>query len=177
MAFNPANTLLGSVNEFENKSFTITYSGLLGDEPVTITANQPTPNITIISGNTISGYFSDSFENIITYRTKQDTFVEVNKFTEIDNEELYGIYHFDADSRVQIPYTFTASVPSGATQTYTIIVLHNYTPNRNQLVKYTNVEFYESFIRVSFINSNANNVDWNNTLNQKVDWENSTWPT
>jgi hypothetical protein len=177
MSFSPTNTLLGTVNEFQNISFTISYNSLFLSNPqVTITANQPSPNI-IINNNIITGYFSDSFENIISYRTNQDTFVEVSRFTDIDTEELYGIYHFDADSRVQIPYTFTASIPSGETQTYTIIVLHNFTPNRNQLVKYTNVEFYETFLKVSFINSNNDNVNWINTLNRTIDWENSTWPT
>jgi hypothetical protein len=178
MSFTPVNTLLATVNEFQNISFTITYTSLfLGNQPVTITANQPLPPNIIINANNIRGFFSDSFDNIIRYRTDQDTFVEVSKFTEVDEEELYGIYHFDADSMVQIPYTFTASVPNGDTETYTIIVLHNYTPNRNQLVKYTNVEFYETFLKVLFINSNNDNVNWNNTLNQKVDWENINWPT
>jgi hypothetical protein len=86
MAFIPTSTNLGSVNENVSISHTVTYvdEATMTAYPVTITATETNPNTITISGDTLSGYYQDSFNNTITYRTPEGTFPVVTKFNEID---------------------------------------------------------------------------------------------
>ncbi len=81
MPFEPATTLLNTLDEFKNLSHTITYIGYIGSVgtsyPVTITALDDNDTINV-SGNTISGFYSNSFDDFIHYRNKDDTFTTVN---------------------------------------------------------------------------------------------------
>jgi hypothetical protein len=185
MAFIPSTTQLNTVNELKNLSHTITYveitgaSGIGGGTstsyPVTITTSMPNNTITI-SGNTISGYYSDSFEDEISYRTVDDRFVTVNNWQDIVNaivtETLSEIYLFRADTRRRIVYSYLATA-NGNTQTYTINVDNDWTPGRNQLIKYTNLTRYQQEILVEWININTDKLPWVNQVIATVDWENS----
>ena len=104
MPWTPASTLLLTIDEFKNFSNSITYTSLLGlSEPVTITALDQNDTVTV-AGNTISGYFSDSFLNAqIQYRTFNDTFVDVSKFTDINTAEFDELIYFKPDPTIIFP--------------------------------------------------------------------------
>ena len=176
MPFYPTNTVLNSVDEFKNISHRVTYIGYVGsvgtNYPVTITPIDANSTVNV-SGDTISGYFSDSFTNDISYRTKQDTFETVNKFEQINNEELYGIYHYDANTINSVTYSYLAEA-NGQSQVYTIVVTNNWTNNRNLLLKYSNPSKYQE-ISTTWLNNNGSIVPWNNSLGIAITWENNTW--
>jgi hypothetical protein len=90
MAWTPSSTDLGSVNENVSISHTVTYidDATMTSYPVTIAATETNPNTITISGDTLSGYYQDSFNNTITYRTPEGTFPVVTKFNQIDLNKL-----------------------------------------------------------------------------------------
>lgn len=139
MAFNPTSTDLGSLNENVSFSHTITYIDDITavSYPVTITAMETNPNTIIISGNTISGYYQDSFNNTITYRTPEGTFPVVTKFNQIDLNNLDEIISYKASTVLSKTFTYTATAKDGstpvATQTYTKIVTNDWTEGKNNL--------------------------------------------
>jgi hypothetical protein len=145
MPWSPS-TDLGSVNENVNISHSITYSEV--DEltleevsyPVTITANETNPSTISITGNTISGVYSDSFDNTITYRTAEGTFPVVTKFNQIQLGDLYEMISYKASvSRSKI-FTYTATARNGstvvATETYSKTVTNDWTSGKNSLQEY-----------------------------------------
>lgn len=168
--WNPVETNLNTLYEFKNLSHTITYEDtLMGiSYPVTITPMLQNDTI-VIQDNNISGYFSDSFEDELNYRTKLDTFIKVNKFNQINIDILYGIYHYDANITRQIIYSYLAEA-NGAQKIYTITVLRNWTPGRNQLVKYSNPETYESEYVVTWKSSAGATITWKNSTNTIIPW-------
>jgi hypothetical protein len=93
--WNPVSSDLGSVNENVQFSHTVSYEAedpltmTMVSYPVTITANEANPSSISISGDTISGFYFDSFDNLITYRTPEGTFPVVTKFNQIDITKLY----------------------------------------------------------------------------------------
>jgi len=141
--FSPEVINLSTVNELVNVDHTITYvvADPLGIGPGTSYDVVITPidiNKTInITENRIHGYFSDSFDNEIQYRTKDDRFLTVDKFSEIDEDIMYGIYLFKADTRRTIVYQFLAEA-NGQSKIYTITVQNDWTLNRNTLLEYLN---------------------------------------
>lgn len=168
--WNPVETNLNTLYEFKNLSHTITYEDtLMGiSYPVTITPMLENETVTI-DGGTISGYFSDSFQDEINYRTKLDTFVTVNKFNQININTLYGIYHYAADTTRQIIYSYLAEA-NGAQKLYTITVLRDWSSGRNQLIKYTNLtEFQESAI-AKWVNDESQEINWKNENNKILFW-------
>ena len=120
MAWTPLSTNLGSVNENVSISHTVTYvdDATMTSYPVTITATETNPNTITISGDTLSGYYQDSFNNTITYRTPEGTFPV-------------------STSRV---FTYTATAKDGATtlatQTYTKTVTNDWTSGKTSLQTY-----------------------------------------
>jgi len=175
--FLPEVTNLSSVNELQKLSHTITYVDSFGlFLPVTIVAEIDNPTL-IVSGNTIQGHYSEAFEHFVRYRTKQDTLVEVRRFREVNLDELYGIYHYDADNRLQIVYNYTATASNGASKQYTITVTSNWTPGRNELLRAVNNAFYEKNIKARWINNNNQNTPWRASAGTVTDWENDTWPS
>lgn len=185
MAFLPELSVLNTLDELKNLSHTITYvetigigaSGISTSYPVTITTTMPNSTINI-SGNTISGYYSDSFDNEIYYRTVDDQFVMVDKWQDIvyaiASGSLSELYHYKADTRSRIVYSYTATA-NGNTKVYTINVDNNWTPGRNQLIKYTNLTRYQQEILVEWININTDKLPWVNQVIATVDWENSNF--
>lgn len=143
--------------------------------PVTITTTMPNDTI-VISGNTISGYYTNVFENTISYRTKDDQFVTVNSWADIvmaiaDNV-LSELYHYRADPRRTVTYTYQASA-SGMTKTYTINVDNDWLTGRNRLIKYANLTRYQQKILVEWINNNNGKVAWYNNVLDLIDNENA----
>jgi hypothetical protein len=137
---------LGSINENVNFSHSITYTeideltSLETSYPVTITANETNPSTISIAGNTISGFYSDSFDNTITYRTAQGTFPTVTKFNQIELGDLYEMISYKASvSRSKI-FTYTATARNGstivATETYSKTVTNDWTSGKNSLQEY-----------------------------------------
>ena len=151
--FTPTDATLTTINENVNFSFSITYTlpaipPLTGTTSYTvvITKLEQNPSTVIVSGNNISGYYHDSFDNNITYRTKQDTFVTVNKFDEIDTTTLLEMISYSADTNHYKNYTYRADAMSldGTTvidsKVYTIIVSNDWTAGKDSLqnfVEYT----------------------------------------
>jgi hypothetical protein len=89
---------------------------------VILTAVTAFPSVTV-SGNRITGYYTDCFDNEIKYRTKSDTFVTTKKWKDIamaiaDNT-FSELYYYKADTRNRIIYDYIASVsPSPLTMSY-----------------------------------------------------------
>lgn len=176
MPFTPENSLLNTLDEFKNLSHKITYTGYEGsvatNYPVTVTAIDENDTINVF-GDTISGYYSNSFEDNIHYRNKDDTFTTVNKFNQINIEKLYGIYHFDADSNQSVTYSYLAEA-NGDSKVYTIVVTNNWTNGRNQLLRYTNINAYEE-ITCSWNTGSGTTIPWKNINGENITWENNTW--
>ena len=146
MAWLPESTDLGSVNEIVSFSHTITYEEedpetmTMVSYPVTITANQVNPNTISISGGTLSGYYFDSFDNTITYRTPEGSFPVVTKFNQIDISKLYEMISYKASTVLSKTFTYTATAKDGetivATQTYSKTVTNDWTSGKNSLQEY-----------------------------------------
>ena len=179
MPFFPSSTNLNTLNEFKNLSHTITYvsPGVIGatgvgvSYPVTITATESNPTI-LISGNTISGYYSDVFVGEIGYRTVDDEFVTVTTWQEVEDAvndgSLSEIYYYYADPRANYVYSYTASA-NNETQTYTITVTNDWTYGRDQLLRYINTSQISGIV---WINNNGQTITWKNTDGNTITWTN-----
>jgi hypothetical protein len=139
MAWTPSLTDLGSVNENVTISHTITYIDDITalPYPVTITVDQVNPNTIVVSGNILSGYYKDSFNNTITYRTPEGTFPVVTRFNEIDLNKLYQIISYKASPVTSKTFTYTAKAMDGttvlSTQVYSKTVTNDWTEGKNNL--------------------------------------------
>lgn len=181
MGWNPSNTTLGTVDERDIFSFTITYTDDITQqaEDVTITANDPDSNV-VITNNNIAGKYEDVFDQTIKYRTVQDTFVEVQKWNEI-GDDIYGIYHFIQDTATTRTYTFEATAGS-ASQTYSIVVNNSLDYDKDKLAEYIALQpIYVPSTPTTgggetdvgrWINVSGNPVDWINSNNDIVRWIN-----
>jgi hypothetical protein len=153
--FYPSDTNLGTVLEFENFSFQIYYEtesnegeengegGVVTRYPVKLLFNQvnpPTVNKTEGDPASLSGYFYDSFENSIQYRTPQDTFITVEKFDEVGRNNLSEMIYYLADTRRTVDYTYTANAMDNdeiiASTIYTITVQNDWTSGKTSLQTY-----------------------------------------
>lgn len=149
--FYPADTTLGTVTENETFSFEIYYEeeALVGVTttvtryPVNITFDQVNPaTVTKLDGDpaSISGFYFDAFDSTLQYRTPQNTFAIVNKFEEIDRNNLSQMIYYLADKRRTITYTYTANAIDDdniiATTTYSIVVQNDWTIGKNNLQTY-----------------------------------------
>lgn len=139
MAWTPSDTDLGSVNENVNISHSFTYvdDDDMTEYPVTVTASETNPSTISISGNSITGYYVDSFDNVITYRTQDGQFPVVSKFNQIDLNKLYQMISYKASTVISKTFTYTATAKDGdtvvATQTYTKTVTNDWTEGKNNL--------------------------------------------
>ena len=177
MPWEPETTNLNTLDEFKNLSHTIRYYEMFGIAPALsqtyypVTIQAVDENSTInVSGDTISGFYSDAFDNEIHYRNKDDTFTTVTKFEQIDTDKNYdGVYHYDADINRTKIFNYIAT-SNGQTKNYTITVTNNWTNGRNQLVKFNNPSAYQETVCIW-----NNGVPWVNTDGQTITWENNTW--
>ena len=139
MAWTPSDTDLGSVNENVNISHSFTYIDDVDstEYPVTVTAAETNPSTISISENTLSGYYTDSFDNTITYRTQDGQFPVVTKFNQIDLDKLYQMISYKASTVTSKTFTYTATAKDGdtvvATETYTKTVTNDWTEGKNSL--------------------------------------------
>ena len=183
MPFSPSNSVLNTLNEFKNFSHTITYTAPLGSSgatgvgssyPVTITAVEPHDQV-VINDGTISGYYSNVFNNDIYYRTiypdvTQDEFKKVNYFTDINPTIPYEIYHDDVDTTTRRVFTYIAEA-NGETKTYTINVDNNWSTAHDQLLLYLTPQ---QTAGVLWINNISSTVTWKNASGSIVIWKNNT---
>ena len=169
MPWTPASTLLLTIDEFKNFSNSITFTSALGVfEPVTITTTNQN-NTVNITGNTISGYFSESFLNAqIEYRTFNDTFVNVSKFSDINITDLNELIYFKPDPTISQTYSYLATSTTSS-QTYTIVVTNNWSVGRDTLLRYiaSNLNTF-----ITWNNSAGNIVGWTNSSGQTLNWTN-----
>ena len=139
MAWTPSETDLGSVNENVNISHTFTYvdDGDMTEYPVTVTAVETNPVTISVSGDSITGYYTDSFDNTITYRTESGEFPVVSKFSEIDLTQLDQMISYKASTVLSKIFTYTATAKDGdtvvASQTYTKTVTNDWTEGKTNL--------------------------------------------
>jgi len=142
MAWDPVSSSLGSVDENVNISHSITYTDdlTLTSYPVTITVNEINPNTITVFGNSISGYYTDSFDNTITYRTQDGELPVVSKFSQIPVSELHEMVSYKASTNTTKIFSYTAVAKDGstviATQVYTKTVTNNWTSGKNSLQEY-----------------------------------------
>jgi type II secretory pathway pseudopilin PulG len=157
--WSPLSTQLNTVIEFQNLNHTITYSETVGfvttDYPVTITAvdsyateirdkdnnitagtgSRTIPTLKILN-NTITGYYSEAFDNQIQYRDNDDIIFTVNRFSDINKTNLSELIYCLADTTNRKTFSYIATASNGATQTYTINVDNNWNTERDELLRY-----------------------------------------
>jgi hypothetical protein len=142
-----------------------------GSFPVTVTAVDTNQTVNV-SGATISGYYSDSFVNDIQYRTPQDTFVNVPKWDEINLQELDELIYYKADTTPFKEYTYIATA-NGESKTYVVTVTNNWTPGRDELLRYVGITKGEQVVSaITWINSSATPVTWVNSAATTINWVN-----
>jgi hypothetical protein len=141
--FTPTETNLASLNEEVTFSYTITYEEV--DEltmetvtyPVNLIAEEIVPTVNI-SGGTISGYYTDSFNNTIQYLTQGKQLITTDKFGKIVN--LYEMVKYGADQSRTKVFNYTANAMDGEvivdSKTYTITVTNDWTTGKNNLQSY-----------------------------------------
>jgi type II secretory pathway pseudopilin PulG len=159
MPFNPSSNVLNTVNEFQNLNHTITYSETVGlvttnytvtispvtnyateirDKDNNITAgtgSRTIPTLKILN-NTITGYYSEAFDNQIQYRDNDDNIFTVNRFSDVDKTNLSELIYCLADTTNRKTFSYIATASNGATQTYIINVDNNWTTERDELLRY-----------------------------------------
>lgn len=146
--FSPVFTELGPTNEYNTFSHVITYEDSLQVPPVSgtvvITSLQPSedPDSIVISGNTISGYFYDSFDKTLKYRTPDNRFITVDKFTDIDKENLSEMISYRPSLDFSRIFSYRADAYVGDsivdTKIYTIEVVQDWTSGMESLKEYVN---------------------------------------
>lgn len=142
--FSPFFTELGPTNEYTNFNHTITYEDGLVSGIVIITSLQPNedPDSIVISDNVISGYFYDCFDKTLTYRTPDNRFITVDRFTDIDKQNLSEMvsYHPSLDFSRTFSYRADAYVGDNIVDTkiYTIEVVQDWTSGMESLKEYVN---------------------------------------
>lgn len=167
MPWIPENPILGPIEERDAFSFSISYEDEFGasGDPVTITTTTPFTGVTVVDNN-ISGTYIDAFDQqVIKYRTIQDTFVEVQKWADIDTTELWGVYHFIQDPRDFVDFEFIATSGS-ETQTYSVRINNSLDYDKRQLAKYVN----PAGIIVTWTNASGQTVSWINSNNETIEW-------
>lgn len=168
VGFLPTNDILTQTDELKNVSYSITYTDALGvSYPVTITPVNQNSTISI-NGNTLNGYFSESFYNEIYYRNKDDTFTTCYKFSEINEDTISELIHYFADTTTDVTYNYIATA-NGQTKNYQIVVTNNWDNGRTLLLKYVNSLAYGEKVR-NWLDSSSNIRVWVNNSGTKLNW-------
>lgn len=134
VVWTPSETDLGTVLENVQFSHTITaYDSETSEEyVVVITALESNPPTISVSENTISGYYTDAFNNAITYLNTDKNFKTVDKFNKIVS--AYEMIKYQADTRRTIVYSYRAdALGSGESLVYTKTVQNDWTNGKNSL--------------------------------------------
>jgi hypothetical protein len=172
---------LPNIDEYVAFSHSFTYSD---DEfpsqtyTVVLTPSEANPETVFISGNNVSGYYSDVFDMFVKYKTKAvpNEYIEVNNFRKIVVEKLEQIIEYSPDLTPNKTYTYTANVYSEGdlvdARVFTKIVNNNWDLNKELLLRYiTNTTVADETLYKQWINSiNAAPVRWKNTSNVVINW-------
>ncbi len=173
-----------NVDEYQAFSHSLTYTN---DEfpgksyKVVIVPSEVNPGTVFISGNNISGYYTDVFNTRIKYKTKKEPkpeseFIEVINFRAIDLDKLEQVISYKPDLTPNKTYTYLANVYDGDsivdTKTYTKIVNNNWDLNKTLLLQYINSTAItdESLFRPWINSINGAIVKWRNTSNVDINW-------
>lgn len=180
MAWVPSETLLTTIDENNNLSFSISYVEDSTGTPAVVTVAPITQHPTIqIANNTISGYFSDSFNYTVNYVDDKGTDYTVSRFSEIDPFKPYKLYKYSPNATNSITYNYVATARDSitntviATQPYSIVVTQNWTSNKNLLKRYVNTDNYLETYVVVLRNSSGNVVSLLNNVGNPVYLERS----
>ena len=174
-----------AVDEYEAFSHSLTYSDT--DFPsktynVVFVASEQNPENVFISGNNISGYYSDVFDMFVRYKTTAvpNEYINVNNFRKIDLEKLEQVMEYSPDLTHNKVYTYTANVYEGVgnqatlvtTREYTKTVINNWDLNRELLLRYISKTgaLDESLFKIWINSINEATVKWKNTANVVVNW-------
>ncbi len=186
--WNPVDSVLlstkgvASVDEYEAFTNSITYTN---DEfpgkvySVVLVASEQNPSTVYISGNNVSGYYTEVFNNSVRYKTKKDPeneYIDVNNFRAIDLERLEEVIRYTPDLTPSKTYTYTANAYDGQTlvesKQYTRKVINNWDLNKTLLLQYINSTVVtDPSLYVPWINNiNSAVVKWRNSSNVEINW-------
>jgi hypothetical protein len=134
-----------------------------------VSITQVNPNVTInVFGNTINGYFSQTFNDDLYYRNKDNTFNNVNSFSQINTNTISELIYYRADTTTDITYNYVATA-NGQTKNYQIVVTNNWTNGRSQLLRFVNITNYLENTR-SWKNTTGNTLSWKNNSGINLNW-------
>lgn len=174
MGFLPTTTNLGQVDEYKNVNYTITYTDALNvSYPVTVSAIDINSTVTVES-NKITGYYTESFDDTVYYRNKDDTFDTVAKFSQVDTETYSELVKYTADTTAFKDYTYLATA-NGESQVYTVVVTNNWTNGRNNMLSFLagQTPAVLANIVVGWTNSSNQVVTWTNNVGTTIKWLNN----
>lgn len=170
------------IDEYAAFSHTVTYSD--DESPSTIytvvlVPSEVNPENVFISGNNVSGYYSDVFNVFIRYKTKAvpNEYIDVNNFRKIDLQKLEQVVEYRPDLTAKKTFTYTANVYDQqnnfvTSKVYTKDVNNNWDLNKELLLRYlSNTAAPDEALFKQWINSiNAAIVKWKNTSNVLINW-------
>lgn len=162
MAWEPPISLLGTVTEYENFSYSIQYfaEGAAGDPeaippveagedtyyPVTITASSSKPTVILTDGDpaSIAGFYKFVFNDTIEYKSKSGNIVTLvgdentGAWDKLNYNDVYHMTAFRPDTSRDMSLTYTAVAKDGdtiiATKEYTVRIFDpNWTNGQNAL--------------------------------------------
>jgi len=172
-------TELGQVDEYAPFSHSITYTNAeLGGTYSVVLSTTDSNETVYISGNNISGYYTDSFNVNINYKNTKNKFIDTNNFRKIPTEQLKEVIKYSPDLTPYRTYNYTASAIDVATKqvvetkSYTKTLNNNWDLNKNLLKQYVNsTTITDPSLFVPWINSiNAATVLWRNASNVTINW-------
>ena len=146
---------------------------------VVLVPSETNPETVFISGNNVSGYYTDVFDVDIKYKTKkypQNEYINVRNFRQIDQEKLEQVISYKPDLTPSKTYTYTANVYDGDTlvdsKVYTKTINNNWDLNKTLLLQYINstVITDESLFRPWINSINGAVVKWKNSSNVDINW-------
>lgn len=173
--------VMDAVDEYKSFSHSLTYTD--PDFPsvsytVVLTPTETQPTTIYISGNNITGYYTDVFNMFVKYKTKSmpPEYITVKNFRAIDLDKLEQVVEYSPDLTPSKTYTYNANVYDGntlvTTRVYTKVVNNNWDLNKALLKQYINSTVaLDPTTFKPWINSiNAATVKWRNTNNVDVNW-------
>lgn len=175
-------TSFENVDEYQAFSHSLTYTDDLfpgKSFSVVIVPTEQNPETVFISGNNISGYYTNVFNVVIRYKTKKyptNEYITVNNFRAIDQEKLEQVVEYSPDLTPSRTYTYNANVYDGDTlvdtKVYTKTINNNWDLNKNLLIQYVNstVITDPSLFRPWINSINGAVVKWRNSSNVDINW-------
>jgi hypothetical protein len=172
---------LPAVDEYAAFSHSIVYTNSefpSSSYTVVLEPQETNPDTIYVSGNNITGYYTNVFNVRIVYKTPKDEYLTVNNFRLIDSDKLAEVVEYNPDLTPNKTYTYIAKAYDNLTnevfeiKTYTKIVNNNWDLNKNLLIQYVNSTVVtDSSLFRDWINSiNAAKVKWRNSSNVEINW-------